>query len=119
MGKVSQTMTLQEAQQLVDDWISQFEEGYWSPLSNLARLIEEVGELSRELNHLYGEKPKKPEEPTRDLALEMGDVLWVVICLANSLGIDLTHALRATLEKVTERDSNRYRRKAAEVEGES
>lgn len=112
-------MTLQEAQQMVNNWISQFEEGYWSPLSNLARLMEEVGELSRELNHRYGEKPKKPEERDRDLALELGDVLWVIICLANSLGIDLTHALRATLEKVTERDSNRYRRKAAEGEGES
>ena len=119
MGKESQDMTLQEAQQLVDNWISQFEEGYWSPLSNLARLIEEDGELSRELNHRYGEKPKKPEEQDRDLALEMGDILWVIICLANSLGIDLTHALRETLAKVTERDFNRYRRKTAEAEGES
>src|SRR5690554_6658462 len=60
MEKVNQAMTLQEAQQMVNNWISQFEEGYWSPLSNLARLMEEVGELSRELNHRYGEKPKKP-----------------------------------------------------------
>lgn len=112
-------MTLQEAQQMVDQWISQFEEGYWSPLSNLARLIEEVGEFSRELNHRYGEKTKKPDEQTRDLVLEMGDILWVIICLANSLDIDLTHALRETLAKVTERDSDRYQRKVAEDAGES
>lgn len=110
-------MTLQEAQQIVDAWIGQFEEGYWSPLANLARLIEEVGEFSRELNHLHGEKPKRPDESKGDLALEMGDILWVLICLANSLGIDLSQALSDTLAKVTERDAQRYQRKRAGAEG--
>ena len=63
-------MEISDAQRKVDEWISQFEEGYWPPLTNLARLIEEVGELARELNHHFGSKIKKPEEPNQELALE-------------------------------------------------
>ena len=66
-------MTITEAQRSVDAYVSQFKEGYWPPLSNLARLIEEVGELARELNHRYGHKPKKANEPEQDLALELAD----------------------------------------------
>lgn len=105
-------MDLGEAQARVDAWISQFEEGYWPPLANLARLIEEVGELGRELNHRFGHKPKRDEEPEQDLALEIGDVLFVLITLANSQGIDLSDALVRVLEKYRVRDGDRWVRKA-------
>lgn len=104
-------MTLQEAQQAVDAWITQFEEGYWPPLSNLARLIEEVGELSREMNHRFGHKPKKADEPPGDLALELADILFVLIVIANSQDVDLERALLDVLEKYRVRDSRRFRRK--------
>jgi NTP pyrophosphatase (non-canonical NTP hydrolase) len=106
-------MDLKDAQQRVDAWISQFEEGYWPPLVNLARLIEEVGELGRELNHRYGAKVKRPDEPEQELALEMADVLFVLLALANEQGIDLSDALERTLEKYRVRDSDRWERKEA------
>ena len=92
-------MDLKEAQARVDAWISQFEEGYWPPMHNLARLMEEVGELARELNHRYGSKPKKPEEPDQDLAMELADVLFVLLVIANEQKIDLDEALVRVLEK--------------------
>ncbi len=104
-------MDLREAQSRVHEWISQFEEGYWPPLHNLARLMEEVGELARELNHLYGSKPKKPEEPDQDLALELADVLFVLLVIANEQGIDLDESLTRVLEKYRIRDSDRWTRK--------
>jgi NTP pyrophosphatase (non-canonical NTP hydrolase) len=104
-------MELKEAQRRVDEWISQFDEGYWPPLVNLARLVEEVGELSRELNHRYGAKLKRADEPARDLALEMADVLFVLIALANEQGVDLDAALEAVLEKYRGRDAGRWKRK--------
>lgn len=104
-------MDLKEAQARVDAWISQFEEGYWPPMHNLARLVEEVGELARELNHLYGSKPKRPEEPDQDLALEMADVLFVLLVIANEQGIDLDKALTSVLEKYRARDGKRWARK--------
>src|SRR5213594_4088231 len=105
-------MSLSESQQRVHEWISRFEEGYFHPLTNLARLTEEVGELARELNHRFGEKTKKPEEPEGSLAMELADILFVVICLANSQGIDLDDAFRAMMQKVTSRDAARWTRKA-------
>lgn len=104
-------MDLKEAQAQVDAWISQFEEGYWPPLHNLARLMEEVGELARELNHRYGSKPKKPEEPDQDLAMELADVLFVLLVIANEQKLDLDEALRRVLEKYRLRDSDRWTRK--------
>jgi NTP pyrophosphatase (non-canonical NTP hydrolase) len=104
-------MELREAQRQVDEWISHFEEGYWPPLVNLARLTEEVGELARELNHRYGAKLKKREEPDQDLALELADVLFVLLALANEQGIDLGDALERTLEKYRSRDGDRWTRK--------
>lgn len=95
-------------QREVDRWISQFEEGYWHPLSMLARLTEEVGELAREINHRWGQKPKKPEEPETDLALEIADVLFILAALANSQGIDLDQAFQATMDKYRSRDANRW-----------
>jgi NTP pyrophosphatase (non-canonical NTP hydrolase) len=99
---------IREAQAEVDAWISQFEEGYWPPLTNLARLIEEVGELAREMNHLFGHKTKKDDEPDQDLAMELADVLFVVLVIANERGIQLDDALRKVFEKYRTRDADRW-----------
>ena len=101
-------MNLKDAQAQVDAWISQFEEGYWPPLSNLARLTEEVGELAREMNHRFGHKIKKADEPEQDLAIELADVLFVLLVIANEQGIDLEDALGRVLEKYRVRDSERW-----------
>ncbi|MGH7591875.1 MAG: nucleotide pyrophosphohydrolase [Gemmatimonadales bacterium] len=104
-------MALREAQARVDAWIAQFEEGYFDPLTNLARLTEEVGELARELNHRYGQKTKKRDEPAGDLALELADILFVLICLANREGVDLDDAFARMMWKVEQRDHDRWTRK--------
>jgi NTP pyrophosphatase (non-canonical NTP hydrolase) len=101
---------LKEAQARVDAWISQFEEGYWPPLTNLARLIEEVGELARLMNHEFGHKTKKPDEPDQDLAMELADILFVLLVIANEQGIDLGASLERVLEKYKARDSERWTR---------
>jgi NTP pyrophosphatase (non-canonical NTP hydrolase) len=97
-------------QRRVDAWISQFEEGYFDPLTNLARLAEEVGELAREVNHRFGRKTKKPEEAEGDVAMEMGDILFVLCCMANREGIDLDDAFARMMEKVERRDRDRWTR---------
>lgn len=107
-------MEIKEMQLEVDNWISQFEEGYWSPLSMMARLSEEVGELAREINHQYGEKPKKQEEPIGDLALEMADILFILLCYANSLNIDLEDAFKRVMAKYRYRDSDRWTKKESQ-----
>jgi len=99
---------IRDAQRRVDEWIGRFEEGYWPPLTNLARLVEEVGELARILNHEFGHKPKKPGERAQDLAEELADVLFVVLVLANERGIDLDAALEDVLEKYRQRDADRW-----------
>lgn len=104
-------MSLSDAQRRVDAWISQFEEGYFHPLTNMARLTEEVGELAREVNHRFGQKTKKPEEPEGDLAMEMADILFVLICMANREGIDLEAAFGGMMAKVEARDETRWTRK--------
>ena len=104
-------MSLRDAQQTVDRWIGQYKEGYFSPLTNLARLTEEVGELAREINHRFGEKTKRTDEAEGSVAMELADVLFVVICLANSQGIDLDEAFAAMMRKVTSRDADRWTRK--------
>jgi NTP pyrophosphatase (non-canonical NTP hydrolase) len=101
-------MRLSEAQAAVDAWISRFEEGYWPPLTNLARLTEEVGELAREMNHRFGHKTKRPDEPDQDLALELGDVLFVLLVIANQQGIDMEETLERVLEKYRSRDGDRW-----------
>ena len=101
-------MRIEDAQAEVDAWISQFEEGYWPPLTNRARLIEEVGELAREMNHRFGHKTKKDDEPEQDLAIELADVLFVLIVIANEQGIRLDEALERVLEKYRARDSERW-----------
>lgn len=105
-------MSFRDAQQAVDEWIGQYKEGYFPPLTNVARLAEEVGELAREINHQFGEKTKKPEEPAGSVAMELADILFVVICLANSQRIDLDQAFEAMMRKVTTRDAARWTKKA-------
>jgi NTP pyrophosphatase (non-canonical NTP hydrolase) len=103
-------MRIRQAQAEVDAYIGQFREGYWPPLANLARLVEEVGELARELNHRYGAKPKKPGEPEQDVALELADILFVVVAIANEQKIDLEDAFARVLEKYRVRDADRWER---------
>ena len=105
-------MSLSEAQRRVHAWISQYEEGYFHPLTNLARLSEEVGELAREVNHRFGQKTKKPGEVEGDLAMEMADILFVLICMANREQIDLQQAFDRMMAKVEERDRDRWTRKS-------
>ena len=109
-------MTLRDSQARVDAWISQFEEGYFPPLTNMARLSEEVGELAREINHRFGQKTKKKDEPEGDLAMEMADILFVIICMANREGIDLDEAFGRMMAKVEGRDRDRWTLKS--VKGE-
>lgn len=104
-------MEIQEMQSKVDEWISQFEEGYWQPTSMALRLVEEIGELAREVNHLYGEKTKKPDEAETDLELEVGDILFILLCFANAHNLDLERAFLRVMEKYYQRDANRWTRK--------
>jgi NTP pyrophosphatase (non-canonical NTP hydrolase) len=101
--------TLREFQSDVDAWIRSVGGGYWTPHENLARIAEEVGELSRLVNHLYGPKPKKTSEPDQELGEELADILFATICMANSQGIDLEDSLEHVLEKVWHRDRERYK----------
>jgi NTP pyrophosphatase (non-canonical NTP hydrolase) len=105
-------MSFRDAQHSVDQWVGQFEEGYFPPLVNVARLAEEVGELSREVNHQFGPKQKKADEPPGSIPMELADILFVVICIANSQGIDLDEAFEQMMTKVTSRDADRWTRKA-------
>lgn len=100
-------ITIKEAQLIVDQWIKQYGVRYFSELTNMACLIEEVGELARIMARKYGEQSFKKNEPT-DPADEMADVLWVLLCLANQTGVDLTEALRKNIEKKTQRDKTRH-----------
>ena len=105
-------MALSDAQHRVHTWISRFEEGYFHPLTNLARLTEEVGELAREINHRFGQKTKKKEEPEGDLEMEIADIVFVLICIANREGIDLDAAFDRMMAKVETRDEARWTKKA-------
>ena len=104
-------MVLKEYQEEVDAWANQFETPYWKPLAQLARLIEEVGELSREINHRYGDKPKKSTEEKKEVADELGDVIFTTICIANNLKIDLDESFGKVMEKYKIRDKDLHRRK--------
>jgi NTP pyrophosphatase (non-canonical NTP hydrolase) len=102
-------MTIQEAQLKVDQWIRTIGVRYFSELTNMAILTEEVGELARVMARTYGDQSFKKEELGKNLADEMADVLWVLICLANQTGVDLTAALEQNFEKKTGRDRDRHR----------
>ena len=100
-------MTIQEAQQAVDQWIKTYGVRYFSELTNMAVLTEEVGELARVMARKYGDQSFKPGEK-ENLGEEMADVLWVLICLANQTGVDLTEELKNSIEKKTKRDAERH-----------
>lgn len=108
---MSDKKTIGDLQQEVDDYISQFKEGYFSPLALTARMTEELGELAREVNHYYGEKPKKSTEDEKTIEEELGDMLFVMICFANSLNIDLQEAHDLVMKKFNTRDKDRWTRK--------
>lgn len=102
-------MTLQEAQQQVDTWIKTYGVRYFSELTNMAILTEEVGELARIMARTYGDQSFKESDLKKNLADEMADVLWVLLCLANQTGVDLTDAFQKNLEKKTKRDATRHK----------
>ncbi len=101
-------MTIEQAQKTVDEWINTVGVRYYNELTNMAILTEEVGEVARIIARRYGEQSEKESDKNKDLGDEMADVLFVLICLANQTGIDLTEALKKNLEKKTERDSERH-----------
>lgn len=102
-------MTIQEAQATVDQWIKDFGVRYFSELTNMAILTEEVGEVARIISRQYGDQSFKESDKGKNLADELADVLFVVICLANQTGIDLEDAMRRNLEKKTQRDATRHK----------
>ncbi len=102
-------MTIQEAQQKVDDWITTTGVRYFSELTNMAILTEEVGEVARVISRRYGDQSFKESDKEIDLADEFADVLWVLLCLANQTGINLTEAFEKNMEKKTRRDSTRHK----------
>jgi NTP pyrophosphatase (non-canonical NTP hydrolase) len=106
---MKEPLTLAAAQRAIDVWIKE-NGGYWPPLSLLARLTEETGEVAREYNHRFGAKRKKASEVEGDLAGELADVLFITLCMANEQGIDLEAAFDATLEKIRVRDAGRWTR---------
>ena len=103
------TMTLDEAQQQVDHWIKTYGVRYFSELTNMAILTEEVGEVARIMARTYGDQSFKKSDMDKDLGDEMADVLWVLICLANQTGINLTEAFEKNMAKKTERDKDRHK----------
>lgn len=113
MGVV--TIGLKDVQAQVDAYIGQFRAGYFAPMTLVVRLTEELGELAREVNHTYGEKPKKTNEPEGSIALELGDLMFNVICLANSLDIDLEQAFADVMNKFETRDHDRWTRLAPDL----
>jgi NTP pyrophosphatase (non-canonical NTP hydrolase) len=104
----NENISIRTAQKLVDDWIKKYGVRYFNELTNMAILTEELGELARIVARKYGEQSFKNQEEEKNLGDEMADVLWVLICLANQTGIDLTEAFIKNIEKKTQRDENRH-----------
>ena len=102
-------MTLQESQQQVDQWIKTHGVRYFNELTNMTILTEEVGELARIMARRYGEQSEKESDKGKDLGDELADVLWIVLCLANQTGVNLTEALKKNIEKKNSRDSERHK----------
>lgn len=102
-------MTIEEAQNKVDEWIKEYGVRYFSELTNMAILTEEVGELARIMARTYGDQSFKKSDEAKNLPDEMADVLWVLICLANQTGVDLTDALEKNIAKKTQRDKHRHK----------
>ena len=108
---MSNDKSMRQLQRDVDKYIGQFKEGYFTPMEMLARMTEELGELAREVNHVYGPKKKKSTEAEKNIADEMGDMLFVLISMANSLDVDLQEAHDRVMEKFRTRDKDRWTRK--------
>jgi NTP pyrophosphatase (non-canonical NTP hydrolase) len=102
-------MTLEQAQRSVDEWIKTNGVRYFNELTNMAMLMEEVGEVARIIARRYGEQSEKESDKDKDLGDELADVLWILLCLANQTGVDLTKAFTQNLEKKTQRDKDRHR----------
>ena len=105
-------MTLQEAQQQVDNWIKTYGVRYFNELTNMAILTEEVGEVARIMSRRYGEQSVKESDKDKDLSDELADVLWVLLCIANQTGVNLTEAFERNIAKKTQRDSTRHKNNA-------
>ena len=103
-----ENLTIRDVQRRVDEWIKTYGVRYFSELTNMAILTEEVGEVARIMARRYGEQSFKASDTKHDLADEMADVLWVLVCLANQTGVDLTEAFERNLKKKTERDNERH-----------
>jgi len=99
---------MKKYQEELDEWFKKNDWKYWSPLSILARLYEECGEFARLVNHLYGDKPKRSDEKQQELEEEIGDIIYTLICFANSNNVDLDKAIRKSFGKVMKRDKDRY-----------
>ena len=104
-------MVLKEIQKEVDEWVSQYKMGYWKPHDNLAHLTEELGELAREINHRFGPKKKKDTEEDNEISDEIADIIFTLVCLANSQNIDLDLAFEKKMEKSYTRDKDRFEKK--------
>ena len=102
-------MTIEEAQHKVDEWINTYGVRYFSPLTNMAILTEEVGEVARVMARTYGDQSCKPSDECKNLADELADVMWVLMCIANQTGVNLTDAFAKNIEKKTARDSQRHK----------
>ena len=105
---MKEDLTLADAQQMVDEWIRTYGVRYFSELTNMTILTEEVGELARLMARTYGDQSFKKSDEGRELGDEMADILWVLMCMANQTGVDLTEAFRKNLEKKTARDNKRH-----------
>jgi len=105
---------MKQYQKRVDDWVKQYKIGYFQPLEILARLTEETGELARELNHRYGPKKKKPTEDKKDMQDEVADIVFTLICLSNSLGLDMDKGFEAVMDKCYGRDKDRWEKKESD-----
>src|SRR3989338_9998876 len=102
---------MKEYQKQVDEWISQYKIGYFKPLEILARLTEEAGELAREINHRFGPKKKKDSEDIADIEEEIADIIFTLVCLSNSLNIDMDRGFKKVMDKLNSRDKDRWEKK--------
>jgi NTP pyrophosphatase (non-canonical NTP hydrolase) len=104
-------MTLKGVQKDVEEWVTQYKVGYFEPFEALACMVEEAGEVAREINHMCGPKKKKSTEETKELADELADMIFTICCIANPMGIDLDVAWKRTMSKLRKRDNERFEKK--------
>lgn len=102
---------MKKIQKEVDDWVQQYKIGYFKPLEIIARLAEETGELAREINHRFGPKKKKETDDTRDIEDEIGDIIFTLACLSNSLDLDMDRGFKSVMDKLNSRDKDRWEKK--------